>query len=151
MENLEEEKKGAKKFCANCGKEIAKGSEFCSHCGTSTKASVRVETQPTNYSNNNNNSYQNEYANLANIPSEYKPISMWGYFGYELLFSLPCVGFILLIVFSFGGTQNKNLRNFARSYFCLIIVLTVILVLLFVILGIGGAAAYGSYSRYNNW
>ena len=24
-----------------------------------------------------------------NIPYEYKPISMWGYFGYELLFSIP--------------------------------------------------------------
>ena len=23
----------------------------------------------------------------VNIPEEYKPISMWGYFGYELLFS----------------------------------------------------------------
>ena len=57
-----------------------------------------------------------------NIPEEYKPISMWGYFGYEILFAIPLVGFILLLVFSFGGTTNKNLRNFARSYFCFVIV-----------------------------
>ena len=50
-----------------------------------------------------------------NIPEDYRPISMWGYFGYELLFSIPCIGFILLIVFSVGGTKNVNLRNFARS------------------------------------
>ena len=65
-----------------------------------------------------------------NIPSEYKPISMWGYFGYEILFSLPIVGFICLIVMSFAPS-NKNLKNFARSYFCLFIislVLTVVLV-----------------------
>ena len=65
-----------------------------------------------------------------NIPSEYKPISMWGYFGYEILFSLPIVGFICLIIMSFAP-RNKNLKNFARSYFCLFIislVLTVVLV-----------------------
>ena len=28
-----------------------------------------------------------------NIPFEYKPISMWGYFDYELLFSIPLIGF----------------------------------------------------------
>ena len=57
----------------------------------------------------------------VNIPEEYKPISMWGYFGYQLLFAIPCVGFIVLLVFAFGGTNNINLRNFARSYFCFII------------------------------
>ena len=65
-----------------------------------------------------------------NIPSEYKPISMWGYFGYEILFSLPVVGFICLIIMSFAPS-NKNLKNFARSYFCLFIlslVLTIVLV-----------------------
>lgn len=72
-----------------------------------------------------------------NIPEEYRPISMWGYFGYELLFSIPCVGFILLIVFSVGGTKNVNLRNFARSYFCFL----VIMVVLVLILSLTGATA----------
>ena len=57
-----------------------------------------------------------------NIPEEYQPISMWGYFGYEILFALPCIGFILLCVFAFGGTKNVNLKNFARSYFCFLII-----------------------------
>lgn len=58
--------------------------------------------------------------------SEYKPISMWGYFGYEILFSIPLIGFILLIVFAFGGTKNVNLKNFARSYFCYTIIVAII-------------------------
>ncbi len=65
-----------------------------------------------------------------NIPSEYKPISMWGYFGYEILFSIPVIGFICLIIMSFAA-GNKNVTNFARSYFCLFIiyfVLTIVLV-----------------------
>lgn len=63
---------------------------------------------------------------LNNIPEEYRPISMWGYFGYELLFSIPCVGFILLLVFSLGGAKNVNVRNFARSYFCYLIIVAVL-------------------------
>lgn len=73
-----------------------------------------------------------------NIPEEYRPISMWGYFGYELLFSIPCVGFILLIIFSVGGTKNVNLRNFARSYFCFMII---IVVLVAIFAATGGIAA----------
>jgi len=65
-------------------------------------------------------------------PNNYNdpPISMWGYFGYEILFALPFVGFILLIIFSVSGTCNKNLRNFARSYFCAMILLIIIVSIL---------------------
>ena len=63
-----------------------------------------------------------------NIPAEYRPISMWGYFGYQLLFSLPVVGFILLIICSFS--RNINKRNFARSYFCYAIICIVIFAIL---------------------
>ena len=77
----------------------------------------------------------NDYNNLA---PEYRPISMWGYFGYEILFSIPIVGFILLLVFSFGGTKNVNLRNFARSYFCLLILVVIFAIVVAII---GGAAA----------
>ena len=62
-----------------------------------------------------------------NIPFEYKPISMWGYFGYQILFAIPLIGFILLLVFSFGGTKNINLRNFARSYFCMLIIVAILI------------------------
>ncbi|MDE6132230.1 MAG: hypothetical protein K2G04_02465, partial [Oscillospiraceae bacterium] len=74
--------------------------------------------------------------------SEYKPISMWGYFGYEILFSIPIIGLIMLIIFSVGGTSNKNLKNFARSYFCFMI-LALILVIIITVLG-GGSALLGN-------
>ena len=71
-----------------------------------------------------------------NVPEEYRPITMWGYFGYQLLFSIPLVGFIMLLVFSFGGTRNINLRNFARSYFCILLI-TIVLTLVLVATGLG--------------
>ena len=78
--------------------------------------------------------------NDKNLPYEYKPISMWGYFGYEILFSIPLVGLILLLVFSFGGAKNKNLRNFARSYFCFLIVVVIICII--VLFEIGSNLSY---------
>ncbi len=56
------------------------------------------------------------------VPSEYKPISAWGYVGYNVLFAIPLIGFILLLVFAFGGTPNINLRNYARSFFCALLI-----------------------------
>ena len=69
----------------------------------------------------------------CSIPEEYQPISMWGYFGYEILFSIPFIGFILLLVFSFGGTKNINLRNFARSYFCFSIIIIIFIAIIFLL------------------
>ena len=53
---------------------------------------------------------------VFDLPPEFRPIGAWGYFGYTLLFSLPVIGLIFLIVFSFSDA-NINRRNYARSYF----------------------------------
>ena len=54
---------------------------------------------------------------MNNLDSKYTPISMWGYFGYNILFGLPIIGFIILIVFALGH-HNVNVKNYARSFFC---------------------------------
>ena len=72
------------------------------------------------------------------VPEEYEHISAWGYFGYRLLFSIPIVGFILLIVFSAGATKNRNLRSYARSYWCSLIIVAVIVAIIVAVY-----AAYG--------
>ena len=59
------------------------------------------------------------------IPENYEPISMWGYFGYEFLFAIPLVGWILCVSFALMA-HNHNLRNFARSQFCFLIIYIVI-------------------------
>lgn len=84
----------------------------------------------------------NEQKNTPNISNEYKPITMWGYFGYQILFSIPIIGLILIIIFSFGGTSNINLKNFARSYFCKWIIISIILLILFIIFMILGTITY---------
>ena len=79
------------------------------------------------------------YQSGSQIPPEYQPISMWGYFGYQLLFAIPCVGFIMAIVYALTAT-NVNLKNFARSYFCVMIIATILSFIIFTILGASVAA-----------
>ncbi len=161
-------------ICNNCGAQNQDDDAFCGNCGTplpkpETNAFSQEATQDNTFNQgmnqdntfhqgmaqnnmNNQGAYtQNNYMqqppfgfNENNLPEEYRPISMWGYFGYELLFAIPCVGFILLLVFSFGATKNVNLKNFARSYFCMWIIVVVIAIIFVALAGGVGMLAYSS-------
>lgn len=99
-------------LCKNCNSPLNEGENFCSVCG----ASVNQITE-------------------AEIPEQYKPLSPWAYFGLNLLYSIPIVGFIFLIIFSFKNS-NINRRNFTRSYWCNLIivgVIAIVFVILFVL------------------
>lgn len=71
------------------------------------------------------------------LPNKFRPLGAWAYFGWSLLFSIPIVGFILLIVFACGAVENVNLRNYARSFFCLIVI-ALILVLIGALMATAG-------------
>lgn len=62
-----------------------------------------------------------------NVPPEFKPMGTWAYIGLTILFSIPIIGLIFLIVFSFSDA-NINRRNFARSYFCLMVLFIILIV-----------------------
>lgn len=66
------------------------------------------------------------------IPNEYRPLSAWPYFGYNILFAIPLVGFIMLIVFAFDSS-NINRRNYARSFFCAYLVAIIILIVVLIL------------------
>lgn len=106
-------------ICSNCNYSCRNNDEYCPNCG-----------------NKLNNQYN------FNIPKEYTPISALGYFGYQILFSIPILGFIFLLIFALGGTENINLRNFSRSYFCFIFIF---LFLLFIF----GASIAGLVAIFN--
>lgn len=125
-------------FCENCGNKLKEGADVCLNCGKQVKKENSNDNE--NYERNYNmNHYGNGFL-YQQIPSEYKPISMWGYFGYEILFAIPIIGWLLLLIFALGGTSNVNLKNFARSYFCLLI----IIVIIFLIVAAVGVGTYSS-------
>ena len=82
-----------------------------------------------------------------NGPEQFRPLSPWAYFGYPLLFSIPLVGFILLIVFSVSN-ENINRRNFARSYWCVLVVGLIIALIMFVFFGVAVGSYAGAGLRY---
>lgn len=90
----------------------------------------------------NNNQVYMPANNQVYIPPEYQPISMWGYFGYQILFAIPFIGFIFLIIFACGGKKNVNVKNFARSYFCVLIIWVVIIAVILAIVAATGSASY---------
>ena len=76
--------------------------------------------------------------NQPNIPNEYRPLSSWGYIGYNLLFAIPLVGLICMIVFAVDSSYIAR-RNYARSFLIWMligIVLSIIIGVLFMVLGV---------------
>ena len=66
------------------------------------------------------------------IPPQYKPLSPWAYLGYQISFTIPLVGLIALIIFALNN-DNINRRNFARSYFCVLVIAIVIFVIILIL------------------
>ena len=73
--------------------------------------------------------YQNGEVPPEAIPPQYKPLSPWAYLGYQILFTIPVVGLIALIIFALNN-DNVNRRNFARSYFCVLVIAIVLVVII---------------------
>ena len=157
-------------FCPKCGTEVSDDKAFCPECGNPLKSQAQQASgaqqaagaQQASEGQQTAEAQQSWQATGAQsgarphpqvqfqsdtvvLPDEYKPISMWGYFGYEILFSIPIVGFNVLIVLSING-KNQNVKNFARSYFCFTIIVLILLVILLVsVAGAGASAAFGGY------
>ncbi len=66
------------------------------------------------------------------MEEKYRPLKPFAYFGYNLLFSVPIIGFVFLIIFSFNN-KNINRRNYARSFFCGYAVVLIFALILFLL------------------
>lgn len=70
-----------------------------------------------------------ELEEIEHLPPKYRPIGAWTYFGYTILFCIPIVGIVFLIIFAVSD-KNVNRRSFARSYFCVYILVAIISIIL---------------------
>ncbi len=137
--------------CKICGAENVENATMCSNCGAPLSveqpAFIPVPPQAQPYIPTPQNPVP-EALVRKEIPEENKPLSPWAYFGLQLLFSIPVVGFIFLIVFSCSGA-NINRRNFARSYWCallvaaILVVIYLLIMLIFVVLAGGSMESFG--------
>lgn len=146
-------------ICKKCGSTMADDARFCTVCGSRIEVEAPV-AEPAYYEETAPLVAETPVAEApkaptytppvytaptaqpapsqSKIPEQYQPLSPWAYWGYTLLFSVPIVGFIFLIVFSCKNS-NINRRNYARSYWCNLIILGIALVIFLLIALIGGA------------
>lgn len=82
------------------------------------------------------------------LPEEYKPVSVGKYIGYSILFSIPVVGFIMLLVTAFSGGTNKSLKNYARAMLVMMVIGVVLGVILGVLMGVLGMSMMDSGVMY---
>lgn len=141
------------RYCTNCGREVNDAANNCPYCGVAlpqrqaapaapVAAPAAAYQQPTY-------APQPAYAQPqvratapiteADLPAEYRPLSPWAYFGLTLLFSVPIVGFVFLIIFSFKKT-NINRRNYARSIWIPLFIGLAVVVTLLLLGVIGGGS-----------
>ena len=64
---------------------------------------------------------------MAHLTDKYTPIKPFAYFFLQILYSIPVIGFIFLIIHAIGH-ENINRKNFARSYFCGLILVVIIFI-----------------------
>jgi hypothetical protein len=69
-------------------------------------------------------------------PEKTNPLPVWKFIGMFILQGIPIIGFIMILVWAFGGSFNKNTRNYARAVF--------ILFLIGLVLTIAGVIAFWS-------
>lgn len=118
----------ANKFCVMCGRALGENNRFCPDCGAPVEGSETVnvteegatvvaeptQMQPIQQPMSMSQPIQpTEY--IPAKDSKYQPISVWGYVGIFLLMGIPCVGFIVLCVWAFGGCRKVNQRNLSRA------------------------------------
>lgn len=146
--------------CPSCNLELGENAKFCPICGSivNRPAPVEIAPEPTPAPVQpafeqpafqapaqpafEQPVYQAPPVQPAPQQPEQKLMGPWGYVGWQLLFAIPLVGFILLIVFSFDNS-NLNRRNFARSHWCallLALILILVVVILLVATGVGLSA-----------
>lgn len=118
--------------CPYCGTQIYQGNT-CPNCGATVNNVVPnqpiqqapVYPQPIG----NPNDYTGD--------PRFKPLSMWEYLGYNILFAIPLVGFICMIIFAVNN-DNINRRNYARSFLLAMLVVLFLWVILAVIAAVAG-------------
>ena len=123
-------------LCKNCNTQIEDNVRFCHACGADATADNQPVVSPVSIPEQPVRSQ----ITVDDLPEHLSPLSPWSYFGLQILYSIPIVGFIFLIIFSFKKS-NINRRNFTRSYWCGLIIAGAILAIILIFMLLLGAGA----------
>jgi len=145
-------------FCESCGSKLEEG-QVCSckqQTGQEPVNQQPVNQQPVNQqpvnqqpvnnqqSVNNQQTYQQpgyqqpgyqqpiQYNNQTNLE---EPMSVSDWIVTLLLLCIPCVNFVLMIVWAFSSSEKKSKSNLFKAYLILILIVIAIYVVIFILFG----------------
>ncbi len=82
-----------------------------------------------------------------NENNQYRLLSPWAYVGYGILFTLPVIGWVFALVYWLND-DNLNRRNFARGYWCGVLVAVIVVVILSIVGMVMGVSIMDGFSSY---
>lgn len=123
-------------FCEKCGSKLPENAKFCGSCGAKTvpvepavatpvhdqpappppppaQSSAQSYTPPAQPAARSYTPPVQAAAHSGQVESE--PLSVGNYIVMFLLMSIPLLNIILLFVWGFGSSVNRNRKNFARA------------------------------------
>ena len=115
----------ANQFCNTCGSSMDANATFCTNCGTTKSASTQQYANPApNYVPPVQQPYYQQpvQTNFQNNAMNSQPLGVGQYIGMMIVSGIPLVGFIMLLVWSFGSNANINKKNYARAVLIVAIV-----------------------------
>lgn len=84
------------------------------------------------------------------LPKSYRPISGWGYFWRNVFYNIPVIGWLFLLINAIGS-KNRNGRNFARSYFCGLLIAVLVVAILVAVYFLAGCPVLNPAVKAKIW
>lgn len=106
------------RICEGCGTALNDGTKFCTVCGrlVPTVQTQQVGIPNPYYAQPQPQTYYQTPPQQANYAYQNTaPMTVGQYILTMIISAIPLVGFIMLLVWSFGSNQNINKKNFARA------------------------------------
>lgn len=104
-------------ICTNCGNMLDNNAKFCGVCGTPVQ--VQPTPQPVaqpQYQQPQQTYTYNNHQQMGGYPQQGGSVmSVGSYIITFIITSIPIVGFIMILVWSFGSNTEPNKKNLARA------------------------------------
>lgn len=89
-------------------------------------SNVVSEPNTTNINNNVNNTQKTNQEQPIPNTDDQNIVPVKRYLGYLILFTIPIIGFIMLIIKAFGNKKDKNISNLAKAQLLLFVIVIIL-------------------------
>lgn len=136
-------------FCENCGAKLPDNAGYCPVCRTPIGGGrPAAGASPAYLQAQQQQRFYNQMPAYNPALALREPLGVGSFLGMLILSSLPLVGFILLLVWAFGGSVNQNKQNLARAYLLLSLITLAIGVIVTILSFAFGVSLLDSLNSY---